>query len=874
MFVEEPCQVISFYSYTGGSGRSMTLANVACLLARRCRQERGVLMVDWNLESPSLHHFFHDKLQNWSGAAEAAETKLDQHLGLLDLFTEIDALVPASGPDAACPDDIFERVKPDRFVIPTDIPSLSLLKAGRFDGYYFSAVSSFQWAALHERAPWMINSLLDFWAQRYRFVLIDSTSGVNDMSGLCAMMIPDKLVACFVPSRHSLLGVLDVARCAADYRKDSGASRPLAIFPLPSKIEASEPDLRNDWRFGGPAGDKDGYQARFEALFSELTPGCQPSLEDYFSDVQVPYAPRYGYGDQVVTAAISFPAHSPLACAYENLTGRLVHSAQPWDPFDPGADLTLIEMDGRMTPLHEAETRCLQDVERYVAECDPLRAGEALQMLAVIKERLGKPEEAEAHYLEAVALYRANKQDAGVASAVSGLARLKRVMGRAEEARVYYLDAVNLYRSEKTPHILAPTLAALGDLDAQLGETEAAVEHYREAISRYRSDWDDIGVARTLVRLGDLEKRKGDLDRAQKHYRQAAQLFHKERDNAGLAGGLANLAEVQVRAGKLELAEESYARAVQSYRGQRDHPRLAHALRCLADVRKTLKKVDEAFAHYQESIELFRREVGEDQGLAIALQGIADLESRTGRQAAAKLHYSEASVIYRKEGNNIGVANSLRSLGDLERRLGSFDSARSHYEEAMELYREEENNLGLANSLQSLGDLEKRIGQTQEAEQRYAQAIQIYRNEGANLGLANSLKSLGDVETEAGNLRVAKDHYEQAIELYRAGGRSLGLANALQRLGDLERLQRRFKEATSNYSKARDLYRQEHHMSGLAYTCSELARVSHAVFDFAGSIEYLNEAVNAAKDSNAPSVMEYVWDVQREIRREPAGAPT
>ena len=48
--------------------------------------------------------------------------------------------------------------------------------AGRFDGGYFSAVSSFGWAALHERAPGIINALLDFWASRYRFVLIDSSS--------------------------------------------------------------------------------------------------------------------------------------------------------------------------------------------------------------------------------------------------------------------------------------------------------------------------------------------------------------------------------------------------------------------------------------------------------------------------------------------------------------------------------------------------------------------------------------------------------------------------------------------------------------------------------------------------------------------------
>jgi hypothetical protein len=63
-------------------------------------------------------------------------------------------------------------------------------------------------------------------------------------------------------------------------------------------------------------------------------------------------------------------------------------------------------------------------------------------------------------------------------------------------------------------------------------------------------------------------------------------------------------------------------------------------------------------------------------------------------------------------------------------------------------------------------------------------------------------------------------------------------------------------------------------MTGLAYTCSELARVSHALFDFAGSIEHLNEAAAAAKASNSQSVIAYVWDVQGEIRGKPADAAT
>ena len=48
-------KVITFYSYKGGTGRTMALANVAWILAQAGKR---VLAVDWDLESPGLHEFF------------------------------------------------------------------------------------------------------------------------------------------------------------------------------------------------------------------------------------------------------------------------------------------------------------------------------------------------------------------------------------------------------------------------------------------------------------------------------------------------------------------------------------------------------------------------------------------------------------------------------------------------------------------------------------------------------------------------------------------------------------------------------------------------------------------------------------------------
>ena len=90
MHLEKPCEVITFYSYTGGAGRSMALANVACLLAPRCRPGRGVLMVDWSLQSASLHRYFQNKLESWHGQSDRTGNKLDLQPGLFDLFVEIE----------------------------------------------------------------------------------------------------------------------------------------------------------------------------------------------------------------------------------------------------------------------------------------------------------------------------------------------------------------------------------------------------------------------------------------------------------------------------------------------------------------------------------------------------------------------------------------------------------------------------------------------------------------------------------------------------------------------------------------------------------------------------------------------------------------
>src|SRR6266702_172384 len=111
--------IVTFYSFKGGVGRSMALANTADLMARSGLR---VLMVDFDLEAPGLEHFFAID-QAWVRGSE----------GLLDLLLAYKYSMSAasSGTDEQ---DTFRDL--DRFVT-TIYPArsgggrLDLLSAGQ-----------------------------------------------------------------------------------------------------------------------------------------------------------------------------------------------------------------------------------------------------------------------------------------------------------------------------------------------------------------------------------------------------------------------------------------------------------------------------------------------------------------------------------------------------------------------------------------------------------------------------------------------------------------------------------------------------------------------------------------------------------------------
>lgn len=325
-------EIITFYSYKGGTGRSMALSNVAYLLAEGQSQGKGVLMIDWDLEAPGLHKYFYDKF-TWLSA-----TEFEERPGLIDLFLKLNSATPktdfSSQEEAEkIANDALDSIKLEQYIIETDIPYLSLLKAGYFNKDYSHRVSNFDWEDLYNRSPLLIRLFAKRLSEQYKYILIDSRTGYTDIGGICTMLMPQKLVVVFTPNRQNYDGIIELIKKATEYRRQSRDLRPLLVYPLPTRIESSRDDLRAEWRLGGKKLVK-GYQPMFEELFSEIYDISNCNLEKYFDEVQIQHSPNYAYGEEIAVMVEKVEDKFSLSKSYRDFTKWLTGSDVPWERTD------------------------------------------------------------------------------------------------------------------------------------------------------------------------------------------------------------------------------------------------------------------------------------------------------------------------------------------------------------------------------------------------------------------------------------------------------------------------------------------------------------------------------------------------------------
>jgi len=267
-------KVVTFYSYKGGTGRTMALANVAWILASSGKR---VLAVDWDLESPGLHRFFHPFLD----LEIVADTP-----GVIDLIRNYQWA--ATRTQRGRPLDWYREyaeVSQNTVSLEWDFPNggaLHFMPAGRQNQDYSATLASVNWDEFYEKfgGGLFFDAMRESLQREYDYVLIDSRTGLSDVAQICTLQLPDILVALFTLSDQGIDGVATVTQQVGSQY----AQRGIRILPVPTRIDEAEKDKADNGRayarrrFAGlPQGMDDTQRAR------------------YWGEVEVPYRAFYAY---------------------------------------------------------------------------------------------------------------------------------------------------------------------------------------------------------------------------------------------------------------------------------------------------------------------------------------------------------------------------------------------------------------------------------------------------------------------------------------------------------------------------------------------------------------------------------------------------
>ena len=329
--------IITFYSYKGGVGRSMALANVAELL---CRRGLDVLMIDFDLEAPGLERYFDTpEVENTPSEIQRQRGVLDllhSYVELRTLSTTIQHSMADPPAKAGSEDDLPFPVEPvENFLVPVYPRSairgaLSLLPAGRRAGSgsvnYAERLRGFDWNELYARwdgelfFEWLRRQLLS----RAQVVLIDSRTGVTEMGGVCAYHLADIVILFVASNRQNLDGTRMMARSLIDRELilQGRGGRELSLLCVPGRVDVSELDQLEE------------FAEQYRDDLAGLMPKHLELKNNAFDLLKIPYVPYYAYMEGVAVRDEGRRVGAKdLARAFKKLASTLALLAPRGHPF-------------------------------------------------------------------------------------------------------------------------------------------------------------------------------------------------------------------------------------------------------------------------------------------------------------------------------------------------------------------------------------------------------------------------------------------------------------------------------------------------------------------------------------------------------------
>ncbi len=193
-------KTITFYSYKGGVGRSLALANIASHLTKYNKQ---VCLLDFDLEAPGLHFKFADQLKNQRRGIDK---------GIVDYIYEFSNT-------GIIPDRISEF---SLSFLSTAQAYITLIPAGNINSPdYWKKLSNINWYNLLYGSSAGLYFLLDLKQKIQKelspdYLLIDSRTGITEMSGITLSLLADTVVVIAANNKENIEGAKKVIKSISD----------------------------------------------------------------------------------------------------------------------------------------------------------------------------------------------------------------------------------------------------------------------------------------------------------------------------------------------------------------------------------------------------------------------------------------------------------------------------------------------------------------------------------------------------------------------------------------------------------------------------------------------------------------------------------
>lgn len=339
-------KIYTFYSYKGGVGRSMALANIAELLYREGLRVR---IIDFDLEAPGLEQYFYK-------SNDSDLQKLLFKRGIIDLLVSYKSLrslrdsslsidnISESSPETNLSSEDETQWSSAKFPYPVEPLSsfinqiypanstrsgeLSIITAGRRAkeeftperqkkqtkdefALYADRVRSFAWDDFYLNLDG--ERFFDWFREEaikdVDIVLIDSRTGVAEMSGVCTYQLADVVVMFVAPNNQNIEGIKKIADSLTSHEliSEGRKGRELPLILVPSRVDMSEKEK------------VDGLSARFRQVADKL---ISPNLKfdtNSFVDLMIPYIPYYSFVEEIAVHDSHSPAAIEMSQAYEKI---------------------------------------------------------------------------------------------------------------------------------------------------------------------------------------------------------------------------------------------------------------------------------------------------------------------------------------------------------------------------------------------------------------------------------------------------------------------------------------------------------------------------------------------------------------------------